>query len=156
MDDEGFETILADMLAKSEHPIHPVLEPFVPRGKIDPTARTKVAVPGTEERNISARERTIHSVVAQHSIEGLTAMLTPLGMVVVVDALLQFMAVTDEELRDGFDGINVDPWDEIAQLAPDVRDEFRRAGWHFSWALEAMLEGRPVETLRAEAESADG
>ncbi len=148
MADESFEDMIAEIV-DGERPIHPTLAPYAQPGEVDPTARPLDQAP---HRTISARERTITSIVSQHAIERLTATLTPLGMIVVIDALLGFLSPTDEELEHGYEGITVDPWGEVAQLHEDIRDEIRRAAWHFGWAIEALGTGQTVEAVRTAAQ----
>lgn len=141
------DEMLAGRIAETGRPVHPSLAPWVEPGEVDPTARP-FRKPNGEV--ISARERTMQSAISHHALESLTATLTPLGMIATLDALLGFLSPTNEELEHGYHGIPVDPWGEVAQLPADVREEIGRAGWHTSWALEALAQGRPVEEIRDE------
>lgn len=68
-------------------------------------------------------ERGFMSMLGQHTIEGFWGTLTPLGFILVADACLQFLSVTDEELAHGSHGVDT---------------EFRRAGWHLEQALTQL------------------
>lgn len=125
------DELLADTAPRPLHPTFAGLRD----GWIDPTARD-VTFDGGEA--LTARERTVMSSLSYHGAEGLMGALTPLAMAEWASTMLGFLSVTETELKEGYKGIDVDPWGEVAAIPEQARMEFRRASWHIDEALVLM------------------
>lgn len=135
---EGFEQILRDQIDQAGRPLNPVFEQVLD-GWVDPTARDYEKPDG---EIITARERTIFSTSSYYAAEGFMGTLTPLAMIQWSAAMLMFLALTDEEIRNGLYGVPADPWGELAELPEEARKEFGRALWHVDEAIKkAGLDG---------------
>jgi hypothetical protein len=135
---EGFEQILRGQIEETGRPLNPTFKDVL-SGWVDPTARAFFKPDG---ETITRRERTLVSVSSYYVAEGFMGALTPLAMLQWAIAMLTFLGLTDDELTHGFQGIEVDPWGELAELPAEAREEFGRALWHLGEGLaKAGLDG---------------
>jgi hypothetical protein len=144
----SYESILRDSMTESGRPLHPAFEHALDENWVDATAAD------FEKENgeiMSARERTMMNAISYYTIEGFTSTLTPLGYLMLADAMLTFLSITEEEVEHGFQGVEADPWREVRRLPVKAREEFGRALWHVHEALKLMgLDdlGQPVAVPR--------
>lgn len=115
---DQYRQMLDEQKERAGRPENPVLRDL----ELDPSAR--------QLKDITPEERTLMARGSYYTIEPLLAPLTPLAMLTLVSTVLGILGVTDDELRDGFHGLEVDPMGEIRHIPSEQREELRRAQWH--------------------------
>lgn len=132
---EHYGGALKALIGEKGRPLHPVFS-RVYEGWVDPTARPRPTQPPLVG-DISAEERSWMSVLAYYGAEGCAALLTPLGLALLAECALNYIAVSDEEVVHGYHGLEVDPWHEVRHVPAEAREQFARALWHIHEGLKA-------------------